>query len=153
MINLSDLTQVTDTQCNQVPHETCEQVPKQRCSSTPKEVCTNVSCYFSASPFSKNTAINSSGARNQMQEGALGEMYRSPSWEVPASTRAKVHSGWYKNVYKRICCFVPRTGSCSEVLGRAQRTLHGKDGRFLVKHTSLMSPSCRNVSKRGFART
>ena len=41
----------------------------------------------------------SSGARDQMQEGALGEVYRGPSGEVSASTRAKVHSGWYHPFY------------------------------------------------------
>ena len=39
-----------------------------------------------------------------MQEGAFREVYRGPSGEVPASTRAKVHSSLYRAFFG--CCLI-----------------------------------------------
>ena len=79
------------------------------------------------SHFALTFAVYSAGAWDQMQEGALGEVYRCPSWEVPASTRAKVHWGWY-HTFLGVVLLRSCTGYCPEVLGRVQGTLLSENG-------------------------
>ena len=87
-----------------------------------------------------------------MQEGALRELYRCPSWEVPASTRAKVHWGWY-HTFLGVVLLRSCTGYCPEVLGRVQGTLLSENGwspRTIVDFSPAFL-SFRSVSRRGFA--